>query len=128
MNAHYTSRYSHLLLAGASILAGALPAASQLTLCDLDFTLTYGCAEDGTGWAMITDYKKPEGSEFHWDGSEALGGQQITGLGNGQHSISIFDGFACEVTEYFTIDCSGEPVNCQFRTQTQGGWGTAAHG
>ena len=102
---------------------------AQVTECDFTYTLTYGCSKDGTGYATITGLD-PEGYfEIRWDGNEATGGPQVTGLASGQHSVAIFNGTDCEAVETFVIDCSSPPITvCQFRTQTQGGWGTSGNG
>lgn len=131
---HYTLRSP--LFAGIITLLLAAPAMSQTEDCGFGQTITTGCNADGTGYAIITGLDPDTYFEINWDGSEATGGPQQSGFSNGEYSVAIFDGFACETTVDFTIDCSpeddggdgGEDENCQFRTQTQGGWGSPANG
>ncbi len=120
---------NRILTSTLLVLAFATQLNAQDTECDFTYTLTFGCAKDGTGYATITGLD-PEGYfEIRWDGNEATGGPQVTGLTSGQHSVAIFNGTDCEAVQTFVIDCSSPPVTvCQFRTQTQGGWGTAGNG
>lgn len=97
--------------------------------CGFNYTITTGCSKDGIGYAIITGLDPNGTFEIRWDGNEATGGPQITGLSEGEHSVAIFNGTDCESVEVFTINCDTPPEeNCQFRTQTQGGWGSPANG
>ena len=127
----------HTLPSGLLALLFAAPLAAQVSKCDFGHTITTGCDADGTGYAIITGLEPDGYFEINWNGSEALGGTQLTGLENGEYWVSIFDGFACEVIGTFTIDCpppgddpdtGTDDSPCAFRTQTQGGWGSPGNG
>lgn len=113
------------------LIAFAISAAPKLHAqdCLFSITVTTGCTEDGTGWALVTTSIDKGTLEYHWDGNEAMGGPQMTGLTNGSHYVSVSDGLTCESVVAFEIDCAvAPPGNCQFRTQTQGGWGSPGNG
>lgn len=125
------------LSTGLLALLFTAPAAAQVSKCDFGHSITTGCHADGTGYAIITGLD-PDGSfEIRWNGDEATGGTQLTGLQNGNYWVSVFDGYACEVIINFTIDCpppgggtgpKPDDSPCLFRTQTQGGWGSPGRG
>lgn len=110
-------------------LIGSAATPIQAQPCAFEVVVTTGCNADGTGWAIVTISTKEPYLEYRWDGNEALGGPQITGLSSGTHYVMVSDGVTCETIAPFTIDCPvAPPSNCQFRTQTQGGWGSPGNG
>lgn len=121
-----TRQYSAFLLA---VLCASLAPPLQAQDCDFKISVTTGCNADGTGWTIVTTGYGEGKLEYHWDGNEAMGGPQMTGLTNGSHYVSVSDGLTCETVVAFDIDCPvAPPINCQFRTQTQGGWGSPGNG
>lgn len=127
MNHRYTLPAACALALGLFLVA---PGLAQVDDCNFTYTLTTGCSADGTGWATVSNITSKAGPfSIHWNGAEAAGGNTITGLGDGEYFVTVFDIGQCGVVQTFTIDCGEQEGNgCIFRTQTQGGWGTQAHG
>lgn len=121
---------THWIIPCIALALLASSARGQVSDCSLTFDLEVGCNPDGTGYAIVSNFSGTTGfTEIHWDGNEALGGYMITGLTNGSHTVSVTDGVTCETLQAFTVECAPTPPeDCQFRTQTQGGWGAPAHG
>jgi hypothetical protein len=75
----------------------------------------------GTATAIVTggtgDY------DYLWSTGETT--PSISGLPNGQHWVMVTDENGCFVKDVFDVDCF---IPCQFRTQTQGGWGAKPKG
>jgi hypothetical protein len=129
-DAKRTNHTPIIVALGATLVL--LPTEHRAQNCDFDYTITTGCTKEVEGYAVITGLDPGGYYEILWNGNKALGGTSITGLNSGQYWMSISDGVTCEDIVVLTIDCDQgggtEPHNCQFRTQTQGGWGSPPNG
>ena len=92
-------------------------AATALTL-DIEVECVGG---SGTATAIVT------GGTGNYDYLWSTGATtvSVSGLPNGQHWVMATDENGCFVKDVFDVDCF---VPCDFRTQTQGGWGAKPKG
>lgn len=136
MNVLNTLR-DHLLATLTLIVMGAgLTSQAQNTDCALDFLLNSGCIDENLGWASATQVVNAVPPEtITW--STGLQHTFVQDLPNGTNWVNVTDAVNCSVTRYFLVDCKkgGEDDKeedkedvCQFRTQTQGGWGAPPNG
>lgn len=111
-----------------ALLATNQQAAAQVE-CLLDFSINSGCLDDNEGWATVTGIT---GGTTPWTIEWTNGSNQAyqPSLQNGSWSATVRDALGCEVTKSVVIDCvfDKDEDDCQYRTQTQGGWGTACSG
>ena len=119
------------LVAALAIAFGGSTAVAQ-TDCPVTFTVESGCGAEGyNGWGFVTNIA---GGETPWSilWSNGATGQYVTDLVNGTYTVTVTDALECSVTQMVYIECKKdeeeEEDNCHFRTQTQGGWGTACNG
>lgn len=125
----------HIGLIGLAFALGTTVAAQKVD-CNLSFTVNSGCAKDDTGWGSVTNIQNGISPiTIQW--STGAGNQFIVGLADGEYSATVADASGCSVTQTITILCGKkdedpgdkeEEINCQFRTQTMGGWGAPPNG
>jgi len=125
----------HIGLIGLAF-ALSTPVVAQDVDCNLSFTVNSGCAEDGTGWGSVTNiHNGISPITIQW--STGAGNQFIVGLADGEYSVTVADASGCSLTQFITILCDkkgddpgdkDDEPNCQFRTQTMGGWGAPPSG
>ena len=124
------SSFSNLLrgsLAMAMVAAlTATPVQAQPD-CDLSYTVNSGCIDDNDGWASVSNIM---GGTTPWTISWSTGASTayVSGLTNGTYSVTVSDAGGCSVTQMVMIDCDFNKDDCQFRTQTPGGWGAPPNG
>ena len=115
-------------------------ALAQDVECTLDFDVHYGCVAADNGWAAVMDVVNATPPiTISW--SNGWPNQYQDGLADGVYSVTVSDANNCAMTKEVEIACSkkedededdkdDEPKeeNCQFRTQTMGGWGAPPNG
>jgi len=91
----------------------------------LDHKLSRMNGNEGALTVMVQGGVKPY--KYAWSNGSKM--DYLNGLGAGLYSVTVTDGLGARVTvngEVDGFDC--EAASCEFRTQTQGGWGAAPNG
>jgi hypothetical protein len=114
-------------LVAAALLAVTGNVAVAQGDCTVKFDVNSGCIDGTSGWASVTNIT---GGTTPWVIQWSTGDnvQFVSGLASGTYTVTVTDAMLCAVTAEVTIDCKKDEDNCHFRTQTQGGWGTACSG
>ncbi len=83
------------------------------------------CGEVGNGSVTMTASGGVEPYTYYWNGS--VSGSTVSGLVAGTYDYWVEDWAKCSFKGSLELVCK-EEVNCNFRTQTQGGWGATPNG
>lgn len=117
------------LLAGTALFALMLQGPGALAQGDCLFTANWTVTEPTCGQTNgAIDLSVTGGTApYYYTWSTGALTQDISGLGVGSYWVFIADFTQCYYKVDIVVDCE-EEVNCQFRTQTQGGWGASPNG
>lgn len=122
-------KYSSAIFAGLLGTLWAMPAMAQKecgVTATIDLTLPT-CGEYANGAVTVNVSGGVGTYTFYLNGFE-FAGPTATGLISGSYSYWVVDEADCWFKSDFYLDCEPEEVNCEFRTQTQGGWGATPNG
>ncbi|MDQ3100229.1 MAG: T9SS type A sorting domain-containing protein, partial [Bacteroidota bacterium] len=93
-------------------------------VCEVEVVVEWGCLGASNGWAVVDQIIGATApTQILWSTGETV--QYITGLSSGDHWVMVTDANGCWDKVSFSVDCEKE---CQFRTQTQGGYGAPPNG
>lgn len=92
----------------------------------LSFDIDGDCISDNNGWVAVSNIS---GGISPWSIMWSSGdvSAYVSDLANGPYTATVTDATGCSVSQTVIIDCDFT-INCQLRTQTQGGWGSPPNG
>lgn len=85
------------------------------------------CGEYANGAVTVNATGGTGDYTYYLNGFEFVG-PTASGLISGSYSYWVVDGANCWFKSDFYLECEPEVDNCEFRTQTQGGWGANPNG
>lgn len=113
-----------VLLCAWAGMAGAANAQTDCKTAAQGITVEATCGEaDGSIDITVTGGQEP--FSFLW--STGATTEDLNGLASGSYWVQIEDQTKCIIKYDFDLGCE-EPKVCQYRTQTQGGWGAPPNG
>ncbi len=125
MNQIYTNAFIATILSGSM----AFPAMAQKD-CGVTATVELTaptCGEYSNGSVTINVTGGVGTYTYYLNGNE-FAGPALGGLVAGAYSYWVVDEADCWFKADFNLECEPEEVNCDFRTQTMGGWGAPPSG
>lgn len=92
--------------------------------CVLDIEVVSGCLADGSGWAAIDDIiGETNPTSILWSTGQNV--QYITGLDDGEYSVTVTDGEGCTAMHNFQIDCGSGGIRSLINEEQAGDMITA---
>ncbi len=117
----------HLIIATAFLFA--LPSMAQTENCGVTAALQLTpptCGEYANGAVLITASGGVGPYTYYLNG--VVSSSNPTGLVAGSYNYWVVDRQNCWKKGDFYLACEPPKDNCEYRTQTQGGWGATPHG